>query len=323
MRHQPQQVPFTTHMSSGIANLFIYQIYYNAETRESLDPDFLPLDNSGNERPDWYEFWVIRKFLLENELQEDGWYGFLSPNFGNKTGLTGKEVSEFVKAWKEKSDVILICSGWDQIAYFQNPFEQGEFWHPGIFDLSQEVMNQLLAKKVDLKKMVSHTGNFTFSNYVIARSSYWQKWLQIANNFFDMVEDESHELSSRLKSATQYGSSKNLAPIKTFMQERLATIVISQNHFDVACVNSISSFPIFEAIFEEEMHTRGLLQTCDLLKRQYCESNDTHKLELYREIRQLIKLRPQALQAINNINTLSERKTIFSSMRNLFGKQKS
>ena len=57
--------------------IHIYQIYYDQATKQALDPGFIPLDNSNTERPDWYEFWPIRKFLKENQLQEDYWYGFL------------------------------------------------------------------------------------------------------------------------------------------------------------------------------------------------------------------------------------------------------
>ena len=43
----------------------IYQILNYYTPREALDPGFLVLDNSSNERPDWYEYWPIRKFLRE------------------------------------------------------------------------------------------------------------------------------------------------------------------------------------------------------------------------------------------------------------------
>ena len=55
----------------------LYQIYYNEETRASLDSGFIPLDNTTNLRPDWGEFFVIRHFLRNNPLNEDEKYGFL------------------------------------------------------------------------------------------------------------------------------------------------------------------------------------------------------------------------------------------------------
>ena len=47
----------------------LYQIAYNAETLEQVHSSgFLVLDNLGNPRPDWYEYWPIRNFLLTQTL---------------------------------------------------------------------------------------------------------------------------------------------------------------------------------------------------------------------------------------------------------------
>jgi hypothetical protein len=73
----------------------VYQIYYSDETRKSNDSGFLQLDNLGNDRPDWREYWPIRKYLLENTLDENTFYGFLSPKFKDKTGLSSDQVYEF------------------------------------------------------------------------------------------------------------------------------------------------------------------------------------------------------------------------------------
>ena len=43
-----------------------FQIFYNDATRAAVDPAFQPLDNSANERPDWYEYWPIRRFFHDN-----------------------------------------------------------------------------------------------------------------------------------------------------------------------------------------------------------------------------------------------------------------
>ena len=69
-------------------SIFIHQIFYNAYTEKSLDQGFIPLDNSDNVRPDWREYWPIRKYLINNELNENDLYGFFSPKFKEKTGLS-------------------------------------------------------------------------------------------------------------------------------------------------------------------------------------------------------------------------------------------
>jgi hypothetical protein len=72
--------------------IFIYQIYYNNETQKKILSGFIPLNNTKNLRPDWFEFWVILNFLRNNILDDDAWYGFLSPKFYEKTGFNSNFV---------------------------------------------------------------------------------------------------------------------------------------------------------------------------------------------------------------------------------------
>ena len=71
----------------------IFQIYYNETTKNSNDKGFIQLDNSSNNRKDWSEYWPIRNYLLNNNLEDDIYYGFFSPKFYEKTGLSSENVS--------------------------------------------------------------------------------------------------------------------------------------------------------------------------------------------------------------------------------------
>src|SRR5580698_8445735 len=84
----------------------IYQILNHYTSRQDLDPGFGVLDNSANERPDWFEYWPIRKFLLGEVLDENAFYGFLSPKFGLKIGLSAAVVHDFILASDSVVDVI-------------------------------------------------------------------------------------------------------------------------------------------------------------------------------------------------------------------------
>ena len=141
--------------------IHLYQIYYNEQTRAQLDPGFIPLDNTDNLCPEWYEFWVIKNFLEQNDLADSAFYGFLSPKFGTKTGLAAEQLKALMVPHQADTDVFLVATAWSQLAYFQNPFEQGEFWHPGIFDLSQQVVDAL-GLDIRLDELVTCSHNFAF-----------------------------------------------------------------------------------------------------------------------------------------------------------------
>src|ERR1700688_4721796 len=88
--------------------LHIFQILNHYTSRQELDPGFEVLDNSANERPDWYEYWPIRRFLLNEALNEDAFYGFLSPKFKLKTSLSLGDVRAFIEGADGATEIVLL-----------------------------------------------------------------------------------------------------------------------------------------------------------------------------------------------------------------------
>ena len=50
-------------------DIHIFQILNHYTSRRELDAGFGVVDNAANERPDWFEYWPIRKFLLNHALR--------------------------------------------------------------------------------------------------------------------------------------------------------------------------------------------------------------------------------------------------------------
>src|ERR1700738_4340481 len=90
----------------GMQAVHIYQILNHYTSRQELDPGFKVLDNSANERPDWFEYWPIRRFLLNEALAENAFYGFLSPKFKLKSSLSSDVVREFILAGDAAADIV-------------------------------------------------------------------------------------------------------------------------------------------------------------------------------------------------------------------------
>ncbi|MBL8302592.1 MAG: hypothetical protein JNM26_07460, partial [Ideonella sp.] len=139
-------------------NFELYQIAYDERSLETVrGSGFRLLDNMGRERPDWYEYWPIRRFLAEDALQDDVWYGFVSPRFGEKTGLGPRQVEEIVASHctgGRQPDVVLFSPQPDMGAFFLNVFEQGELFHPGFLKLAQAVA-EVLGFHVPLATLVT------------------------------------------------------------------------------------------------------------------------------------------------------------------------
>ena len=176
-------------------------------------------------------------------------------------------------------DIAVFSTAWDQLAYFINPWEQGEVWHPGLTALTQGFLADH-GFTTDLRNIVTDSANSAFSNYVIAKKAFWIQWRKIAEQFFEYVEN-----SPEYQITTSYGSIENQFPMKTFIQERLATLILSTHIFKVLSPDQSFSAPIFTRLFPDDIKTRRLLQVCDLMKTKYRESKDEKYLEMYWSIR--------------------------------------
>lgn len=268
----------------------IFQIYYDATSRACIDPAFTPLDNSENLRPDWFELWPIRKILHENPLEAGRWYGFLSPKFGKKTGLSALDVEKALAQCDAKTDVLIFPHSLDQIAYFQNVFEQGDFWHPGLMAVTRTFLDRA-GIDFSLDDFVEHGRCAVFSNYLVARPAFWQRWLSLADRLFEMAEEGMAADAELLASRTSYGLTGRLAPMKAFVQERLASLVLGMGDFRIEVLRNNDEFPLNDALFAESETTRQMLRSADLLKQAYCTLGDYRYLAQYRALRSTIPTR--------------------------------
>lgn len=279
-------------LTKSRSKIFVHQIYYDQQSQKALDPGFIPLDNTSNKRPDWYELWPIRNYLSHHDLDDEAWYGFLSPRFFEKTGVKSSLITDMLSRYGQTADVALFSPGWDQLAYFLNPFEQGEIWHPGLLNLSQTFFDEI-ELGVNLSELVTCSKTSVFSNYIIAKPSFWREWLDLADKFFAFVEGGS---DFRYGNTTNYGTSLNQTVMKTFIQERFASVILTRGNFRVLSLDRSDRAPIFTRIFSDTPLTRRMLQTCDLLKERFCLSGDPDFLKVYRKIRNDIPFkRPHSL----------------------------
>lgn len=247
----------------------IYQIFYDQKTKQALDPAFIPLDNMANERPDWFEFWPIRNFLKQASLDESRLYGFVSPSFQSKTGLGGADLLGFLNQAPSEIDIVLFSHSWDQIAYFKNIFEQGDYCHPGLLDASDRFFRGC-SSVPDIRNLTGNSMNSVFSNYFVAKPSFWKRWLAIADKLWDVCEEQSGALTDALNSSGSYKSGAGQdAALKVFLQERIASVLLAGKKFKAINLDLGPMSPVNNRLFSEDLRTRKLLIACDTMKLEF------------------------------------------------------
>ena len=79
-------------------NIKVFQIYFKPELKVHCDPAFTPLDNTSNPRPELREWDVWDREYANIVKQDLDYWGFVSWKFKEKTGLTGRQVFDFINA---------------------------------------------------------------------------------------------------------------------------------------------------------------------------------------------------------------------------------
>ena len=245
----------------------IYQIFYDHKSRELVSPLFLPLDNTENLRPDWYEFWPIRKSVAKIQMHENAFYGFLSPNFSLKTGYSPAEVLDTVKSISDHIDVILLTPNVAELVCYTNPFIQGETWHPGLMNVC-EVFFKKVDSEINLKQLVTTLDNSVYSNYILANPRFWRNWSKIADQLFDYAEDPESELFDALNVPTNYKEERNVQ-MKVFVQERIATFLLANGEYNTFVPSH------FKKLKMHDNEVRAFLVYLENLKNAYRKSGNS------------------------------------------------
>jgi hypothetical protein len=213
-------------------DVHLFQIGYSDASVAALEPGYALLDNRPNARPDWYEYWPIRRHLLDqlhgHTLDDEAFYGFFSPKFGAKTGLTHGQVQAFVRESAHQADVVLFSPQPDMGAFFLNVFEQGETFDPGLIG-AYEAFLAHIGRPVPLRALVMDSRQTVFSNYFVARPAFWREWLALNEAMFAVCESpDDHPLKAALTATTTYlGPGGTGAQRKVFLMERAASLLLA------------------------------------------------------------------------------------------------
>jgi len=267
----------------------IHQIYYSEQTRAELDPGFLPLDNSANERPDWREYWPIRRFLLGGQLEPERYYGFFSPKFRQKTTLTAAAVHDFIGRHDGSADVLSFSPFFDQMAFPLNIVELAIADHDCRETFAQ--CAALIAPQFQIERSVMSSLDTVYCNYFVAKPRFWTQWLGKCELVFDIAEEGLTGLGQALNRVVKYGAIT--APAKVFVIERVASLLLWSDRQWAAGSYDPLLLPQASARLQQVASAPDLL-ILDALKIAYARSGAERYIRLYSQFREKLVQRRAA-----------------------------
>lgn len=153
----------------------IGQIYYDASQLPLLDPAFTPYDNTANENREFAEYHIFEKEYNTGKIADGALTGYVSWKFGDKTRLAGSSFLKFIVA-NPGYDVYFINPFPMQMKFFRNLWLQGEFYHPGILELSQRIFEHA-GYAIDLAAEVQTKKTALYCNYWVGSKIFWDKYM--------------------------------------------------------------------------------------------------------------------------------------------------
>ena len=234
----------------------LYQIVYDDRTLATRDPDLDMLDNLDNLRPDWSEYWPIRRFLLNTEIVDTTYYGFFSPKFLQKASILAKSVRSLLKDRTE--DVVLFSPFLDQSALFLNQVEQGGISHPGFLQL----FAALFPRTGAVPMLVQDTTTTIYSNFFVAKGRFWRAWLEKCEPVFNLAEAGTTPLGEKLCEATHHDGRLG-SQFKVFCIERVAGLMLADDPNWTRIAPLAYSMPLLDPRFQPH---KDMLVCLDLLK---------------------------------------------------------
>lgn len=256
-------------------NTHIFQIFYDDVTRSLIDKGFTPFDNIINPRPDWCEYWSFRSIWEQKRsgLSSSDYLGIFSPRFREKTGLSSAEVFEAVDS--SEQSVISFSPHLHHIAMFNNVFEQGEKWHPGLIQTMTATL-KYLGISFDCSATLGTLKNTIFSNYFVARVSVWDDLMVLGEGLFNAAENGTLALQQALNQDVPYF--RGPVPMKVFVFERMINVLLWHHQLHASLGMNIDRWAQLKMITPQLM-SRYL--TLDALKSQYLSTGQVPYLNQY------------------------------------------
>lgn len=273
---------------SSSRNVRLFTLAWSPETCSQTDPDITILDNTANSRPDWREYWPIRHFLKNSELEENTLYGFLSPKFFAKTGLSGDAVIHFIREHSNDVDVFTFSPQADMSAFFLNVFEQGEIFDPGFMDTCQALAREI-GIAADLHTLIMDSQQTVFSNFIVATPAFWRHWLTACEKIFQLAETDDSPLARQINAQTTYPGQ---VPRKVFIIERIASLLLATGQWKSQPYSTFRC--AWSALPTSQFRTEAVIS--DALKLAYNKTQDGEYKKAYGEIRKQIFENKQAQQ---------------------------
>ena len=199
----------------------IYQIYYNEITKQEILPKFIPYDNTLPNKPNEFEYGVMRNLYTKHDFKES--LGIFSWKFNQKTNLTDDQVYEFIEA--NPGYDIYTFNPFVNMNNFKNVWLQGEFYHRGMLKFVTDIFQKSKVDMALINPQNFHSPKITcYCNYWVANKKFWDIFMSYTEQIYKYcykADQKTQDLLFNIKADRVIDSA-----MFSFIFERLFTTIL-------------------------------------------------------------------------------------------------
>lgn len=199
-------------------NYKIFQIYFQQDQLKDIDPLLTPFDNTSNLRPELREYHCFKRIIDEKHAEDLDAWGVFGPRWKNKLRYGAEELKSEIDS-NSDHDVFIFNHARIQQALTYSVWEQGEYYHKGIKEVTAHVLTKLGYNPIVLDEFMTDRV-VCYCSYFVAKKRFWLDYINFLDKVFAELNDLPPEIDKIYKSSANYSrdSTLNLFP---FIIERL------------------------------------------------------------------------------------------------------
>lgn len=200
----------------------IFQVQYSDDIEGEFDPSFTPYDCRDKPEPDRREVAHMARFYREQihrreHERGDILFGLVSPKFGRKTKITGREFISHIE--RTPGYDVYFVNPFPQLAYFHfNVWTQGEYWHPGLGEQADRLFAGAGLPLSVRRLPRNSSASLLYCNYWAGNGTFWARFMDFTERLGEAVGGlKSDDREQLFKLAPHYAPAKYFA----FVFERM------------------------------------------------------------------------------------------------------
>lgn len=207
-------------------NYKIFQIYFEKDQIEKVDPLFTPFDNTENLNPELREYQSFKRIYEEGHTKDLDAWGVFGPRWNQKLKYSANHIHNAIKS-NPGRDVYIFNFAKIVCAYHYNVWEQGEPHHKGIVPVSRHVLNNIVGndKVIDT---VMYEDTMCYSSYFVATRKFWNEYMPFLYKVKKELDNLPPELDKIYKSSANYRRDMSLN-LFVFIIERMFSSYLIMN----------------------------------------------------------------------------------------------